>query len=130
MLTAAEPAFIALAPNSHPSFNVTVDKPAIYRLETGQRRDLKPLGQAGVCAPERPRLVPCWAKLRGGGSAAGVDERMDPIGKLRLPWVTKTTAAEILANPATRRRQVTMTISLNSPRERRRFQSFQNRRTL
>ncbi len=28
-------------------------------------------------------------------------------------WVTKTTAAEILANPATRRRQVTMTISLN-----------------
>ena len=30
-------------------------------------------------------------------------------------WVTKTTAAEILANPATRRRQVTMTISLNSP---------------
>ena len=27
-------------------------------------------------------------------------------------WVTKTTAAEILANPATRRRQVTMTISL------------------
>ena len=29
------------------------------------------------------------------------------------PWVTKTTAAEILANPATRRRQVTMTISLN-----------------
>src|SRR5271166_3720341 len=27
--------------------------------------------------------------------------------------VTKTTAAEILANPATRRRQVTMTISLN-----------------
>jgi hypothetical protein len=38
-------------------------------------------------------------------------------------WVTKTTAAEILANPATRRRQATMTISLNplgftrSPRE-------------
>ena len=28
-------------------------------------------------------------------------------------WVTKTPAAEILANPATRRRQVTMTISLN-----------------
>ena len=28
-------------------------------------------------------------------------------------FVTKTTAAEILANPATRRRQVTMTISLN-----------------
>ena len=28
-------------------------------------------------------------------------------------WVTKTTAAEILANPATRRRQVTMPISLN-----------------
>ena len=28
-------------------------------------------------------------------------------------WVTKTTAAEILANPATRRRQATMTISLN-----------------
>ncbi len=28
-------------------------------------------------------------------------------------WVTQTTAAEILANPATRRRQVTMTISLN-----------------
>ena len=28
-------------------------------------------------------------------------------------WVTKTTAAQILANPATRRRQVTMTISLN-----------------
>jgi len=28
-------------------------------------------------------------------------------------WVTKTTAAKILANPATRRRQVTMTISLN-----------------
>ena len=28
-------------------------------------------------------------------------------------WVTKTTAAEILANSATRRRQVTMTISLN-----------------
>ena len=28
-------------------------------------------------------------------------------------WVTKTTAAEILANPATRRRQVTMTISFN-----------------
>ena len=28
-------------------------------------------------------------------------------------WVTKTSAAEILANPATRRRQVTMTISLN-----------------
>jgi hypothetical protein len=28
-------------------------------------------------------------------------------------WVTKTTATEILANPATRRRQVTMTISLN-----------------
>jgi hypothetical protein len=27
--------------------------------------------------------------------------------------VTKTTAAEILANPATRRRQATMTISLN-----------------
>jgi len=31
-------------------------------------------------------------------------------------WVTKTTAAEILANPATRRRQVTMTISLNTLR--------------
>ena len=30
-------------------------------------------------------------------------------------WVTKTTAAEVLANPATRRRQVTMTISLKSP---------------
>src|SRR5271165_6496879 len=30
-------------------------------------------------------------------------------------WVTKTTAAEILANPATRRRQVTMTISSNPP---------------
>ena len=28
-------------------------------------------------------------------------------------WVTKTTAAEILAKPATQRRQVTMTISLN-----------------
>ncbi len=33
-------------------------------------------------------------------------------------WVTKTTAAEILANPATRRRQVTMTISLNPLRSR------------
>jgi hypothetical protein len=28
-------------------------------------------------------------------------------------WLTKATAAEILANPATRRRQVTMTFSLN-----------------
>ena len=28
-------------------------------------------------------------------------------------WVTKTTAAGISANPATRRRQVSMTISLN-----------------
>ena len=32
-------------------------------------------------------------------------------------WVTKTTAAEILANRATRRRQVTMTISLNPLRQ-------------
>ena len=29
-------------------------------------------------------------------------------------WVTKTTAAEILADPATRRRQVTMTVSKTS----------------
>ena len=33
--------------------------------------DLKPLGQAGAGAPERPRLVPCWAKLRGGGRPGG-----------------------------------------------------------
>jgi hypothetical protein len=45
-------------------------------------------------------------------------------------WVTKTPAAEILANPATRRRQVTMTISLNPPRERRRFPGFQKRATV
>ena len=41
-------------------------------------------------------------------------------------WVTKTTAAEILANPATRRRQVTMTISLNPLRST--MQSRQNQR--
>ena len=39
-------------------------------------------------------------------------------------WVTKTTAAEILANPATRTRQATMTISLNPPRKRRWFPGF------
>ena len=33
--------------------------------------DLKPLGQAGAGAPERPRLVPYWAKLRGGGRPGG-----------------------------------------------------------
>ena len=33
-------------------------------------------------------------------------------------WVTKTSAAESLANPAARRRQVTMTSSLNHKRRR------------
>jgi uncharacterized protein len=34
VLTASQPAFLDLAPKSHPSFTVTVDQPALYRLET------------------------------------------------------------------------------------------------
>lgn len=34
VLTAADPVFLALPPNGRPTFNVTVDKPALYRLET------------------------------------------------------------------------------------------------
>ena len=71
--------------------------------------------QAARAVPASPRhcVVFATAEIRTRS------ERESEMLRVVLnTWVTKTTAAEILANPATRRRQVTMTISLNTMQSR------------
>ena len=78
------------------------------RARAGHEPFGKPSGNAGYL---RTPVIHCVPSLW----LDNITRDLLTSGALKR-YIDELTAAEILANPATRRRQVTMTISLKSPR--------------